>query len=359
MAYDPIQEDCLRLILGALHREHIYPLENAAFIARCMEDYHRDPAKLIASDADRSFHLVALATETIDYRLPFVANDTEADRLSIAAEAQLREACQLDPKNWDAQRMLAALSSPSNDEYVSYLLEHRAEVEETIRQDERTARDPYSQEYMRDLGKRGLVRWLAALASRALISGRYRLSLSAAEDCLALAADDPADVRYTAMLALAKLECTRQDLKRFRLGHPASYRAHAGGRRRHHLAEKSADAWELIAELAIAYHELDFSGATRVLRTILSSYDSAAETLYFQEEFPDGLFGRVNVSPGSDDELILALSEATPLLQEGVGAPENAGLAVWIASHDLVTAALERTSMQAGARRGIDSLGGN
>ena len=175
MAYDPIQEDCLRLILGALHREHIYPLENAAFIARCMEDYHRDPAKLIVSDTDRSFHLVALATETIDYRLPFVANDAEVDRLSVAAEAQLREACQLDPKNWDAQRMLAALSSSSNDEYVSYLLEHRAEVEEAIRQDERTARDPYSQEYMRDLGKRGLVRWLAALASRALISGRYRL----------------------------------------------------------------------------------------------------------------------------------------------------------------------------------------
>lgn len=359
MAYDPIQEDCLRLILGALHRKQIYPLENAAFIARCMEDYHRNPSTLIASDADRSFHLVALATETIDYRLPFVADDAEADRLSVAAEAQLREACKLDPKNWDAQRMLAALSSPSNDEYVSYLLEHRAEVEEAVRRDEREARDPYSQEYMRDLGKRGLIRWLAALSSRALISGRYRLSLSAAEDCLALAADDPADVRYTAMLALAKLERTRQDLKRFRLGHPASYRAHAGGRRRHHLAEKSADAWELIAELAIAYHELDFAGATRVLRTILSSYDAAAETLYFQEEFPDGLFGRVNVSPGSDDELILAISEATPLLQEGVGAPENAGLAAWIASHDLVNAALERTSMQAGARRGIDSLGGN
>ena len=54
MAYDPIQEDCLRLILGALHREHIYPLENAAFIARCMEDYHRDPAKLIVSGIDKA-----------------------------------------------------------------------------------------------------------------------------------------------------------------------------------------------------------------------------------------------------------------------------------------------------------------
>ena len=46
------------------------PARKRCFIARCMEDYHRDPSTLIASDADRSFHLVALATETIDYRLP-------------------------------------------------------------------------------------------------------------------------------------------------------------------------------------------------------------------------------------------------------------------------------------------------
>lgn len=359
MAYDPIQEDCLRLILGALQREHIYPLEDASFIAACMEDYHRDPAKLIASDRDRSFHLTALATEVIDYRIPFIADDAEAERLSASSEAQLREACELDPANWDAQRMLAALSAPSNDDYVSYLLENRPVVEERTQRAEQEARDPYTREYVRDLGKRPLIRWLAALASRALISGQYRLSLKVAEDCLALAAEDPADVRRTAMLALAKLECTADDLKRFRLGHPASYRIQNASRRRHHLAEKTRDAWELIAELAVFYHELDFAGATRSLRSLLNAYPNAAEALYFQAEFPDGLFARVNIAPGSEDELILAISEATPLLQEGMGAPSNAGLAVWIATHELVQEALDRSSRRANARPGTDALGGN
>ena len=66
----------------------------------------------------------------------------------------------------------------------------------------------------------------------------------------------------------------------------------------------------------------------------------------------------MNVVPGSEDELILALSEATPLLQEGIGAPDNAGLAVWVATHDLVQGALERSDRRAGARRGGE-MGGN
>lgn len=358
MAYDPIQEDCLRLIFGAIRREHVYPVDNAPFIAARMEDYQRDPARLITTDADRAFHLVALAAEAIDYRLPFIADDAEADKLAATSEAQLREACQLDPGNWDAQRMLAALTAPTNDDYVSYLLDERGAVQEATERAARGARDPYDQEYARDLGKRGLIRWLAALSSRALIAGRYRLSLQTAEECLALAADDPADVRRTAMLALTKLECTRDDLKRFRQGHPASYRSKSPARRRHHLSEKAPDAWELIAELGIAYHELDLSGATRALRSLLAAYDHAAEALYYQAEFPDGLYARVNVVPGSEDELILALSEATPLLQEGIGAPDNAGLAVWVATHDLVQGALERSDRRAGARRGGE-MGGN
>lgn len=359
MAYDPIQEDCLRLILGAMQRENIYPLENAAFIAARMNDFNRDAAQLIACDRDRSFHLVARATEAIDYKLPFVADDAAADQLSATAEAQLREACQLDPKNWDAQRMLAALSAPSNDAYVSHLIDHRAEVEAATQEEAAAASDIYSREFVRDLGKRPLIRWLAALASRALISGQYKLALKTAEECLALAPDDPADVRHTAVLALAKLECSRKELRRFRQVHPASYRAQNATRRRHHLAEKAADPWELLAELAIAYHELDLASATRTLRAILGSYESAAESLYYQAEFPDGLFARVNVVPGSDDELILALSEATPLLQEGLGAPDNAGLAVWVATHDLVQEALDHSAKHASAHRGADSLGGN
>lgn len=363
MAYDPIQEDCLRLILGTMQRKHVYPLENAPFIESCLQEYNTGPANLIATDRDRSFHLVTLATETIDYRLPFVADDETAGRAAAEAEAQLREACALDPKNWDAQRMLAAVEANTNDAYVAYLLDHRAEVEADYAEMSAQARDVYAREFANGFGRRPLVRWLAALAARALVAGQYRLALDAVEDCLSFAPDDPADVRLTAMLALAKLERPREDLRRFRQKHAASYRSPFPLRRRHHLAEKTQDAWELLAELTIAYHELDFPGATRALRTLLQTYPQGAEALYFQAEFPDGVFGRVNVEPGSEDELVLAVSEATPLLQEGLGAPDNAGLAVWVATHELVQEAMQHSARQhaahgaGGSNAGWDGAG--
>ena len=56
----------------------------------------------------------------------------------------------------------------------------------------------------------------------------------------------------------------------------------------------------------------------------------------YEAEFPEGVYARVNVTPQTDDELILALSEATPLLQEGMGSPTNACFATWVGSHELV-----------------------
>lgn len=341
MAFDPIQEDCLRLILEAMRRERVYPLEDALFIETCMTAFNDDPARLIVTDRDRAFHLVAKATQTIDYRFPFITDDAVAEQEAAQAEAQLREACELDPANWDAKRMLVALRSDTNDAYVAYLLEHRDEVAEDLERTIEAANDVYSREYASDLARRPLIRWLAAIASRALISGQYRVALSAAEDCLAFAPDDPADVRRTALLALAKLECTVDDLDRFRRKHASALRPTVTRGRRHHLAEKTPDAWALLSELAVRYRSFDFAGATRVLQTILQSFPNAAAPLYYQAEFPDGLFARVNVAPGSEDELILAISEATPLLQEGLGAPDNAGLSVWIAEHEAVRAALD------------------
>ena len=57
MAFDPVQEDCLRLILAAMEREGADPASDAAFIERASEAYRLDPATLIHTDRDRSFHL--------------------------------------------------------------------------------------------------------------------------------------------------------------------------------------------------------------------------------------------------------------------------------------------------------------
>lgn len=335
MAFDPIQEDCLRLILASMEREQVFPLEDAPFIEQAMEAYRKDPSSLIHTDSGRAFNLVARATESIDYRVPFVLDPAEADRLEGEAESQLREAVELDPGNWDAQRMLVALTAKTNADYVSYLRDNEQAV---LADTERACADtstPYAREYSGDLARRPYLRWLAALASRSFIAGQYRISLDAAERCLAFDATDPADVRYTAVLALAKLEADPEDIERFRERHAEAYPMETG-RGGKAPARVRPDAWTLIAKMNLAYRELDLDGATKHLRALMRAYPRAAQPLFYQAEFPDGVFSRISVAPGSEDELVLAISEATPLLQEGVGAPDIASFSLWVSDHELV-----------------------
>lgn len=341
MAFDPIQEDCLRLILENMRRERVMPLENPVYIGRCMDAFRQDPAQLIKTDRDRSFHLVSRAAEVTDYRIPFLADESEAERQEEIARGYLREAAELDSENWDAKRMLAELNADSNDAFVAFLLDGREELERKTSELAGDLRDPYSREYALDLAHRPYLRWLAALASRALIAGQYRLSLQTAELSLAYAPQDPADVRHTAMIAMAKLEYSAEEMTRFRRQHAQAYQSGNPLRRRHHLEDKHPDPWTLMAQLSAAYRRLDADQAARTLRTLVRSCTHAAEALYYQAEFPEGLFSRVNVQPGGEDELILAISESTPLLQEGLGAPENAGFACWISENDIVLSALE------------------
>lgn len=240
MAFDPIQEDCHRLVLEALRRDNI-PLTDGAAVERLMEQFTRDPAPLIVHDRDRAGHLIAKVVEAVDYRIPFIPDDTQAEQEEAAAENMLREAAALDPTNWDAQRMLIALTANSNEEYVQYLVSKRDEVEHDLALKIASAQDPYEREAAGDLMRRPYLRWLAALASRALISGRYRMSLEAANRSLDFAHNDPAGVRHTAMLAMAKLEYPAEELKRFRSAHSVPYLTNTPLRRRPKDAERDLD----------------------------------------------------------------------------------------------------------------------
>ena len=53
MAFDPIQEDCHRLVLEALRRDNI-PLTDGAAVERLMEQFTHNPAPLIVHDRDRA-----------------------------------------------------------------------------------------------------------------------------------------------------------------------------------------------------------------------------------------------------------------------------------------------------------------
>lgn len=346
MAFDPIQEDCLRLILQSMSRQNIMPLDNAEFIQRQMDEYRQNPDSLVVSDQDRSFHLVAKAAELADYRIPFMADEEEAMRNDAQAEAYLREAVELDPKNWDAQRMLTAMCADSNDAYVSYLIDQRQAVADDIAAGIHAAGTPYEKEFASDLASRPYLRWLAALSSHAFICGQYTLAFNTAIELLDIDPLDFAGVRYTAYLALAKLECTVSDIKRLRARCARAESGPQAGRRRGERGQERQDAWSLIAQINVLYRQFDYEGASHVLRLLLRSYPHCAQALYYQAEFPEGLFGRVNVEPGSGDELVLAISEATPLLQEGVGAPDCAGFSSWLSNHTLVQEALEAEDQQ-------------
>lgn len=352
MAFDPIQEDCLRLVLESMRTGRLSPTEGGPFLQRAADAFRDDPAKLIGSDVDRSFHLTARAAELTDYRVPFLTDETEATRQEDVALGYLREAVELDEHNWDARRMLAELDAESNDAFLDYLLEHREEVARRTAETVEQASDVYEREFAHDLAHRPYLRWLAAIASRALISGRYRMALSAAEDSLAYAPNDPADIRHTAVMAMAKLEFGVEDLKRFRRRHAAAYRPEWASRRRILLAEKRTDPWLLIAQMSAEWRAFDYPAASRTLRALVRSSAHAAQALYYQPEFPEGLFSRVDVEPGGDDELILAISEATPLLQEGLGSPDAAGFAAWIAENELVRSSLDEQDLRAAHRVG-------
>lgn len=342
MAFDPIQEDCLRLILANMEREGVQLLQDPLYIDRASEAFQNDPSSLIHTDRERSFHLVSKATEVVDYRAPFAPTEQDAEAQFDIAENYLREATELDPRNWDAQRMLATLQSKSDDELISYLLDHRADVERDVEHLLEDASNPYEEEFARDLGQRPLQRWIAMLASRLFIAGQYRMALMCAEEGLRAYPLDMAGIRHTGMLALAKLEVAPEELKRYRSRHAAAYQlADKSASRRTQPGGHAPDAWSLIAQMSLAYRSFDMAGATTALRTLMRVYPRSAQSLYFQAEFPDGVFSRVNVQPGSEDELVLALSEATPLLQEGMGTPDSASFALWIAEHDLVQRSLD------------------
>ena len=53
MAFDPIQEDCHRLVLEALRRDNI-PLTDGAAVERLMEQFTRNPAPFTPKNANSS-----------------------------------------------------------------------------------------------------------------------------------------------------------------------------------------------------------------------------------------------------------------------------------------------------------------
>lgn len=321
MSFDPQREDYQRLGLryAASLKDADPATANRAF-ASFGRRFSQDRDSLPQTDADRAFHLVSMAAVVIDYQLPFAQEDT-AKQLIDRGHQLLDEAVSLDPTCSDAYRMRAAAETGSFDAFYAYLRDGAAEVKarcdaacSAITPETDGERAPLA----RAVAMRPYLRWMAAYAEEALICGRNRKAIRIATDVLSLDPRDEADARFTAALAYAKLE-DEQGLEQL-------------VSRQAPLAHRAADdAWTQLARIAIAYKRNDLRRAEDVLHVLLNSYPYAAEALIRQDELPDGVFARLAATPYSEDELILAISEGTVLLQEGRDPRDRGALGGWLA----------------------------
>lgn len=326
MAFDPAHEEYRRLSLRFARTQD---LRDPFSVTRAASAFRRRFAwnheSLPQTDRDRAFHLVARASQLVDSELPF-AEDDECPALVAEARGLLEEALSLDPDCFDARRMIAAQDCPTFEQFYRFLADGLPEVRErsfALRDAVIAKNEPGCRAEAR-LGLFPLYRWLGTLAARALVCGRYRRALEFADELLTLDPADHADVRFTAALAYAKLEdpeglAALQE----RCGHAVPGRGRP-------------DAWLLLATCGLALKQGDEKGARDALARILEVYPHGGSVLVSQGEVPDGIFARLCVEPYSNDELVLAVSEATVLTQEGVDQTGLGALGSFIAQDEAV-----------------------
>lgn len=342
MAIDPHYEDFQRLGLRfAMGIDASDPFAAARAATDFSRKFRNNRDSLPQTDADRAFHLVAKATDLIDYQLPF---STEETAPGVIAEARklLKEALELDPVCPDARRMLAAADSSSPNDYHRFLADNAAEIRAACEKERDRAREAFGPGEAGNaicmLAMMPYLRWLAVESMNALVCGRYRLCVKLALEALELDPADPCDVRYSLALAYAKLE-------------DAESLEELCGK-----AEKGPGyAWFALARMALAFKREDRVAAEHEVYMLLNTYPNAGTTLSRQDDLPDGIFCRINVEPLSEDELILATSESTVLLQEGCDPRMRGTLGSWLAARPEVVeaaareAALDPTLLEGGA----------
>ena len=308
VSFDPRREDYQRL--GLRFARELDGSDSASAV-HAFSTFGRRFASmrdtLPQSDADRAFHLVADAAVLVDYQLPFVP-DAQVDGLVSRAQALLDEAVALDSSCHDAVRMRFAGTRPTFESSYDFLREGASEVLASCR----AQADEAGSDAFPDRARLGVAiamgpyyRWMASLAEKALICGRNRACIKICQELLEMDPADTADVRFTCALAYAKLE-DEQGLDA--------------------LAAKNAelergigaeDAWMLLSRCSLAYKRRDFDRARAQLRRLIDNYPHAVVNLGDQREMPEGVFARMAATPGSEDELMLAISEGTVLLMDG------------------------------------------
>lgn len=327
-------EDFERLAVRWADSEHPadgYPSLVAA-IAAFPERYMADRDALPQTDADRAFWLVCRACEMLDRTMYEAPDEASAMQLAQSALGLVDEALALDPQCHDARRIRFALDRPSRDAMVDWLQSGAEEVRSSCLEAARAAElVPPDGRWGMSVYLRPYLRWMLALANEQLSCGRYRKSLEVCDHLMELDADDLAGARLVAAYDYVKLE-------------DAEGLAALIGR----YPEKP-NAWFLLSRCFMAYKQRRLEDAAQILHEILRTYQGAGCTLSYQEELPPGMFTcHLEFAPGSADELYIAMSEASVVIDENCG-DYVSSLSGWIAADPLVAEACDREAASAQA----------
>ena len=239
-------------------------------------------------------------------------NYDDGELLAATARRILDEALALDPFCPDARRLVHAQDSASLEDHLQFLEEGLPAVRRDCEARAAAARRARIGDAESEVGKIAAElalapcqRWLQSLAELSLLGGRYGRAIDYARECLALDPKDPADARWTAALAFAKLD-DGEGLVAFVEEARLAYES-----------RPAPDAWLVIARLALAWKAGDDEAARNGIGWLLATYPMAGTTLTQLAEVPEPMFARLAVAPHSEDELVMAVSEAAVLFQEG------------------------------------------
>ena len=331
MAFDPTAEDFTRVLVRHMTRNRdVQPADVQRFAVEFQMRYVADRDTIEQDDTDRAFHLVNLATDIIDYQIPF-STESEVDALAEEGRSLLEEAIKLDSECWDAHRMLAMGASESQEDYYQYLVDKQPKVLATCKR-----RYEELPEWFRTNGWAGdegaavtaryicmapYLRWLASMASEALVSGRYTLAINHYRALIDRDPSDTADAYLTAMLACAKL------------GNITLLQEIDDSRGKD---QPTMEAWRLLSYCGALFRAGEIDSASECLELLCQRFPDGGDILYQQEEFFGGVFARPLFEIGTKDELLFAVSEAIVLLQEGFDPAGHGILGEWVRNHPAV-----------------------
>lgn len=299
---NPHAEDFERLAVRFI--DHPSTAQRYSSIVEALEAfpelYAQDRDGLPQNDSDRAFWLTARSCRILDDNILFAVHHQQVADLTSQADALLEEALKLDSQCFDALRIQFSLHNDLPAAEEEFLASKADEVREScLAQAQATGVMAPDKRWSASVLLRPYLRWMMNLASVNLELGRYRRCLEICHEVMDKDTNDITGTRLIAALALVKLEDAsglNQLVARF--GH-------------------ERNAWFDLGQMIMAYKQLRMKDAAFLLHELVRNYPGAGPTLVDQREIQQGYFCHLPFTWGSEDELFLAVSEFSVVLNDG------------------------------------------